>query len=91
METIDMIQNLNTTVAGAVKKYDLHSCSFTYGNAVRELVRDGRGIELPTPLCQWLVEASGNSKLRATVELLDIAEIDAIVDDFIGYYGGGDE
>lgn len=66
----------------AIDKYELQYCSFTWGQAVREMVRHGD--EMPTEYTALLAEALGQDcNTRAMVELVDISVLDELVGEYL--------
>lgn len=88
------MKDFEKLISDAIEKYELQGRSFTYGVAVRELVRDGRADDLPIELRYSLQRVAHHRVVkgvqvddRLAVEVLDVSEIAEIVDEYIDEYG----
>lgn len=80
--------DLKTTLSKAVETYELQYCSFTWGQAVREMVRHGFEHVLPIELRgRILTEVEQDMNMRAVVEILDISVLDELATEYIDEFG----
>lgn len=83
------MSDFESRIEKAIDKYELYGCSFTNGQAVRELVR--HGYEMPTGYTARLAEAlEQDYNTRAMVEMVDISLLDELAIDFIEEEGGNE-